>query len=176
MKNKVLKRIRKGSVIKGFSLIELMIVVAIIGVLSAVGYPSFMSHLSKASKSEAQQVLISISQRQAQYFMDAREYAGSLGTDGLNMIIPKNSAYSLSGADSFVCASSTASSCSNDHYTVLLSDGTSSETPVKADIADYNASSPPRFLLRAVPKSTGRNKGELPLEIDSTNKKTGPWK
>lgn len=176
MKNKILKSVRKDFLTKGFSLIELMVVVAIIGVLSAVGYPSFMSHLAKASKSEAQQVLISISQRQAQYFMDAREYAASLGTDGLNMIIPKNSAYALSGADSFVCSSSTASICSNDNYTILLSDGTSSDAPVKSSIADYNASSPPRFLIRAVPKSTGKNKGELPLEIDSTNKKTGPWK
>ena len=39
---------------KGFTLIELMIVIAIVGILAAVGYPSYVSHVKKANRAELQ--------------------------------------------------------------------------------------------------------------------------
>jgi len=71
---------------KGFTLIELMIVVAIIGVLAAVAYPSYISHLVKSRRADAQAHLMDIAQRQQQYLLDARSYAADLAT--LNMTTP----------------------------------------------------------------------------------------
>src|SRR5688500_9119665 len=42
---------------KGFTLIELMVVVAIIGVLAAVAIPAFMKYLAKSKTSEARELV-----------------------------------------------------------------------------------------------------------------------
>lgn len=59
----------------GFTLIELMIVVAIVGILSAIAYPSYQSYLMKGRRASAQTHLMDIAQRQQQYLLDARSYA-----------------------------------------------------------------------------------------------------
>ena len=63
----------------GFTLIELMIVVVIIGVLAAVAYPSYQNYILKGNRASAQAFLMDAAQRQAQYFLDNRTYATDLG-------------------------------------------------------------------------------------------------
>jgi len=49
--------------IKGFTLIELMIVVAIVGILAAVGYPSYQNSVRKANRADAMDRLLDTAQR-----------------------------------------------------------------------------------------------------------------
>jgi type IV pilus assembly protein PilE len=63
---------------RGFSLIELMIAVAIVGILVAIAVPSYQEHLRKGRRADAQAFLTQVAQRQQQYLLDARTYAADL--------------------------------------------------------------------------------------------------
>jgi len=76
---------------RGFTLIELMIVLAIVAILAAVGYPSYRNHVAKGQRSAGQQYLSDVAQRQEQYLLDRRQYATTLGpgATGLGMRDPQ---------------------------------------------------------------------------------------
>lgn len=48
---------------KGFSLIELMIVVAIIAIIAAIAYPAYMGYAQRSNRSDAKVALTSLAQR-----------------------------------------------------------------------------------------------------------------
>jgi type IV pilus assembly protein PilE len=82
---------------RGFTLIELMIVVAIVAILAAVGYPSYRNHVAKGQRSAGQQFLSDIAQRQEQYLLDRRQYATTLAASatGLGMTAPAALKYTV---------------------------------------------------------------------------------
>lgn len=59
---------------RGFTLIELMIVIAIVGLIAAIAYPNFTDYLAKSRRSEAKTLLLDIAARQEQYLLDNRSY------------------------------------------------------------------------------------------------------
>lgn len=62
----------------GFSLIELMVAVAIVGIIAAVAVPSYQQYMVKSSRAAAQGHLLDIAQAQQQYLVDNRAYAATL--------------------------------------------------------------------------------------------------
>jgi len=48
----------------GFTLIELMITVAVVAILAVVAYPSYKDHIARGQRSQGQQLLSDIAQRQ----------------------------------------------------------------------------------------------------------------
>ena len=60
---------------KGFTLVELMIVVAIIGILAAIAIPNFLKYQAKAKQSEAKVNLKGIYTAQLSYFAEGDTYS-----------------------------------------------------------------------------------------------------
>lgn len=59
----------------GFTLIELVIAVAIVGILAAIAIPSYKSSVQRGSRSAAQAEMLDIANRQEQYMLANRAYA-----------------------------------------------------------------------------------------------------
>ena len=71
------------SAMRGFTLIEMMIVVAIVAVLAAIAIPNYQQYRVKANRADAQAFLMQVAQRQQQYLLDARAFGGTLAELGL---------------------------------------------------------------------------------------------
>ena len=127
---------------RGFSLTELMIAVAVVGILAAVAYPSYQNYLRKGTRAAAQSAMLSIADKQQQYLLDARNYAlgaGALTT--LNVTLPKEV---------------------DAHYaiTVMSSNG------------DATGTKPPSFTITATPKTGSAQIEDGALTLTHTGVKT----
>jgi type IV pilus assembly protein PilE len=127
---------------RGFSLTELMIAVAVVGILAAVAYPSYQNYLRKGTRAAAQSAMMQIADRQAQYLLDARTYAigaGALGT--LNVTLPRDV---------------------DPHYTITVTASDGTDTPTK----------PPSYTITATPKASSAQVADGVLTLTHTGAKT----
>lgn len=157
-KEAFLKLHSRGAAAAGFTLIELMIVVAVISILAAVAIPSYQQYTKRANRSAAAQIMLNIQNRQEQYILDARAYMGNLGTAGLNIT-----------GEGWTCTNDPAvastSTCSNNFYTVTVT---------------LVAGPPPSYSITAAPIA-GKNQaddGTLTLTSAGTRSRSagdGKW-
>ena len=127
---------------KGFTVVELLIVLAVIGILTAVAFPSYQNHVRKAARAAAQASMMQVADRQAQYLLDARNYAvTSTALTTLNVTVPTDVA-------------------SKYTITVTAADGTNT------------ASTPPTYTIVATPISTGPQVADGTLTLTHTGAKT----
>jgi type IV pilus assembly protein PilE len=70
---------------RGFTLIELMIALAIVGILTAFAYPSYIVYVQKGKRAEAESVMLEAVQYLQRYYVSHNGYADAdLTTVGLN--------------------------------------------------------------------------------------------
>lgn len=100
---------------KGFTLMELMIVVAIIGILAAIAYPSYQSYVLRSGRTDGQAWLMRIMQAQERFYSQNQTYTANLGAGGLAMggnanaaVISEDQRYSITAA---ACTDLTIANC-----------------------------------------------------------------
>lgn len=100
--------------VRGFTLIELMITVAVIAILAAIAVPSYFQYTLRSNRSAAESVMQEIASAQERYMVDSRQFAGSLST--LGYTVPNTVASSYSVA--MVATSASVSSGTPPNYTI----------------------------------------------------------
>lgn len=68
---------------RGFSLIELMIVIALIGILAAIAIPNYQNYLVRSKRTAAEAFMLDVSGLQERYRLDNRTYTNDLDDLGV---------------------------------------------------------------------------------------------
>jgi len=66
----------------GFTLIELMVTVAIVGILASVAYPSYQDSVMKSRRADAKGVLLGLANAMERRYTETNSYVGAAGTSG----------------------------------------------------------------------------------------------
>lgn len=71
---------------RGFTLIELAVAVAIVGILAAIAYPSYVSYMERSRRTEGRELLARVAAAQERFYTTRNQYTADLTTAaGLNL-------------------------------------------------------------------------------------------
>lgn len=92
-----MNRQRTPAANRGFTLIELMITVAIIGILASIALPAYSDYVRRGKISEATATLSDLRVRQEQYYQDNRTYVSGGTTCGVAMPVQQFFTFTCTG-------------------------------------------------------------------------------
>jgi len=69
---------------RGFTLVELIVAVSIVGLLTAIALPTYRTYTMRANRAVAKAALVDLAARQETYFVDRKAYASSLSDINAN--------------------------------------------------------------------------------------------
>lgn len=84
----------------GFTLIELMIVVAVIGILAAVAYPSYINSVIKGKRAEGRAALTELLQQQERYMTQRNTYLAFTNAAGVTNPVSAGTTFKVFSGDS----------------------------------------------------------------------------
>jgi type IV pilus assembly protein PilE len=113
--------------LNGFTLIELMITVAIIGILAAIAIPSYQENIRKSRRVDAEGVLLSLANAMERHFTETSNYCNMGGNGGSNACEDADVTYDTGEPSSFSVPASTRA-----FYTVTISSVDSSTYTLSA--------------------------------------------
>lgn len=88
--------LRQARLQRGFTVIELVIAVIVVGVLTAVALPSFLDSMRKGRRSEAFSALSAVQQAQERWRSNRASFTGTLSDLGINATTNPGGYYTLS--------------------------------------------------------------------------------
>ncbi|HHJ80720.1 MAG TPA: prepilin-type N-terminal cleavage/methylation domain-containing protein [Candidatus Tenderia electrophaga] len=94
----------------GFTLVELMIVVAIIGIIAAIAYPSYQDQVRKSKRTDGHSKVMDAMARQERYFSENNTYTADMTALGYasDPVYSDNKHYKIDGA---ACSGKTLAQC-----------------------------------------------------------------
>lgn len=140
---------------RGFTLIEVMVVIAIVGLMAAIAIPNFLHFQAKAKQGEAQTLLKAIFSAQKASFPTLHGYTTSIADIGFNPEWGNRYVYDLGPFDPEIAMLSQGA-CANlaDRHTGAPAPATN-ECGVEADAVKYGAT----FSIASLQMATGWNTG-----------------
>ena len=116
------KTVTKGHA--GFTLIEIMIVVLIIGVLSAIALPAYSQYITKTNRSDAHDKLTEIMFQMERFATRNRTYTTVLGAGGLGFVADDGGLFTSNlghyGITAAACGGATIGDCVNVTATPVM--------------------------------------------------------
>lgn len=123
----------------GFTLVELMIAVAIVAILTAIAVPSYAYFMKKSRRGDAEATLMDIAQREQQYLNDVRAYAPTTAALSTTVPVDVSSYYTIS-----ICQTAPPAAC------------------------NAPGGAPPAFVVIATPIAGSPQAGDYTLTLDNT--------
>jgi type IV pilus assembly protein PilE len=139
---------------RGFTLIELMVAVAVVAILTAVAYPSYIGHLVKTRRALAQAALEIGRGAMERFYTERYTYLNAAGAAPIGASPPCIAVIATAtdtGAAPCIFASNSGAS---DYYTLTI-----------------GAASAATYTLRATPRSGSSQAADHALELDNTGKR-----